>query len=32
MSLAQGLAWEIANSPGSGPDVAERIAAKFGKR
>lgn len=32
MPLANGLAWEIANSPGRGPDFAERVGNKFGER
>ncbi len=32
LDLASGLAWEIANSPGVGPDFAERVGAKFGGR
>jgi enoyl-CoA hydratase/carnithine racemase len=30
LPLAAGLAWERANSPGAGPDFAERIAGRFG--
>jgi enoyl-CoA hydratase/carnithine racemase len=32
MPLGHGLAWEIANSPGRGPDFAERVGGKFGDR